>query len=80
MKPTAWVHIQFYSGANVRCERCGESTEGVGYSEGQSWTEKGGKSPKQKLCIPCLSRLIAPVMIILSQPPPSPGRMHPERN
>jgi hypothetical protein len=80
MKPSAWVHIQFYAGANVRCERCNEATEGEGYTEGHSWTETGGKSPKQKLCIRCLLQLIVPVMVAASQPPPPPSRRHPERN
>ncbi len=80
MKPSAWIHIQFYSGANVKCERCGESTEGKGYSEGQSWTEENGKSPKAKLCIPCLLQFIVPAMVAASQPPPPPSMRHPERN
>lgn len=80
MKPSAWIHIQFYLGANVRCERCGESTEGKGYSEGQSWTEANGKSPKGQLCIKCLLQFIVPAMVAASQPPPPPSSRHPERN
>ena len=80
MKPTAWVHIHFYSGGNVQCERCEEFTEGKGYSEGHSWTEERGKSPKQKLCIECLLQLFVPLMLALSQPPPPPSFRHPERN
>jgi hypothetical protein len=80
MKSSAWIHIAFYSGGNVQCERCGKFTEGAGYSEGHSWTEKLGKSPKQKLCIECLLGLIVPLMLAASQPPAPPSFEHPERN
>lgn len=80
MKPTAWVHISFYPGGNAQCERCGEFTEGGGYSEGHSWTEAGGKSPKQKLCVKCLFQIFVPAMVALEQPPKPPSPHHPERS
>ncbi len=80
MKPSAWVHIEFHTGGNVQCERCGEWTEGEGYSDGRSWTEAGGKSPKQKLCIKCLLQLFVPLVVAMSQPPAPPSMRHPERN
>lgn len=80
MMPTAWVHIQFHSGGNVQCARCGEWTEGKGYSEGRSWSERGGKTPKAKVCIECLLAIFVPLMVAMSQPPGPPGSRHPERN
>lgn len=83
MKPVSWVKIEFYSGTVVTCDRCSETTE-EGYAEGQSWSEARGKSPRAKLCMPCLAVMLGGIIsagvIVVPRPPPMPGSQHPERN
>lgn len=84
MKREAWVHIDFFEGS-VRCDRCGEFSQGR-YAEGQSWSaeqqEKGGsgKSPRQRICMGCLATTLVPTLLSMAAPPPPPSQQHPERN
>ncbi len=74
-KPQAWVHIEFMA-SSAKCDQCAAFTES-GHAVGWSYSEAGGKTPKQRLCMPCLGLLLTALIVGLQ--PRAPGARHPER-